>query len=182
MSGRCGRAACLLSSESPQLSRRNGLYLSSLYMLSRDWQKTNPRSCCAHVTWSLSPISSLCPATSPSQVSLTFPIQVFLYCPCICCKHLWLSLTSATAFPTCAVISFCAGSACWAEREEWVLCYQRSEKRCGANWWWRGMYHGGKAGPRACVGKSISHTSLLHISDKGKKRPNGSSNTADVGF
>jgi len=44
------------------------------------------------------------------------------------------------------------------------------------------MYHGGKAGPCACMGKSISHPSLLHVSDKGKKKPNGNSSTAGVAY
>lgn len=77
---------------------------------------------------------------------------------------------------------FFVGSACWAEREEWILCCQSSEKGRGANWWWRGMYHGGKEGPRSCLGKSISHTSLLHISDKGKKYLNGDSNKTNWAF
>lgn len=77
---------------------------------------------------------------------------------------------------------FFGGSACWAEREERILCYQSSEKGRGANWWWCGMYHGGKEGPRSCLGKSISHTSLLHLSDKGKKNSNGDSNKTDWAF
>lgn len=151
----------------------------------RHWQK----NCCACGLWSLSPISSSqCPAASPSQIlphlshlnvffwTVSAPAVDTFGFPSLIHQH--QSFLHVLHSP----LLFFGGSACWAEREERILCYQSSEKGCGANWWWRGMYHGGKEGPRSCLGKSISHTSLLHLSDKGKKNSNGDSNKTDWAF
>lgn len=65
-------------------------------------------------------------------------------------------------------VIFCfTGTTCWTEREEWIFCSKGFEKGCGANWWWCGMHHGGKAGLSTGMGKSISYSFILHFSDKG---------------
>lgn len=169
-----------------QLQWQTRLHMAAAYALKRHWQK----NCCACGIWSLSPISSSVSSsfTFPnlphlSHLNVVFwtvsapAVNTFGFPSLIHQHHSFLHVLYSHL-----LFLFFVGSACWAEREERILCYQSSEKGRGANWWWRGMYHGGKEGPCSCLGKSISHTSLLHVPDKGKKKPHGDSSTADWVF
>lgn len=154
-------------------------------LLFRHSQDTDSKPAVPRGPWALPP--HLCPAASPPQTSLIFPTEM-------CFLIVSAPTLNTSGFPSLrdqpqfflhvlySHLVFLVGSACWAEREEWILRYQSSEKGCGANWWRCGMYHGGKEGPCSCLGKSISHTSLLHVSDKGKKNVTGDCNKTDWAF
>lgn len=180
LGGQCDlHRLCPLLSLKLQLQWQTRLYLAALYALTRHWQK----NCLWFMV--LEPHLLICVQQLQNLPNLPHLCHINVSFNCQCTTFGFPSLVhqhQSFLHMLYSHLLFFVGSACRAEREEWILCYQSSEKGRGANWWWCGMYHGGKEGPCSCLGKSISHTSLLHVSDKGKKNLNGDSSSRDWAF
>lgn len=76
--------------------------------------------------------------------------------------------TFCCRFPVCVFI----GVSCRAENHWEVLCNKGSKERRGPDGRWCGVHYGREESSVSCLGASLPHTPLLHLSDQGlKKKP-----------